>query len=115
MEVGNWKLENDVVKASIRPVVYTVSRWRPERSYGPERKGQWAEQEKTLKEILKKETGRFGDRHCDLTVIGDESQIDRFTDALNSCFLTDEEIEQFREGYEFEDPWPKNIVKMINQ
>ena len=68
-----------------------------------------------LKEILKKETGRFGDRHCDLTVIGDESQIDRFTDALNSCFLTDEEIEQFREGYEFEDPWPKNIVRMINQ
>ena len=68
-----------------------------------------------LKEILKKETGRFGDRHCDLTVIGDESQVDRFTDALKSCFLTDDEISLWRTGGEFEDPWPKNIVRMVNQ
>ena len=68
-----------------------------------------------LKEILKKETGRFGDRHCDLTVIGDESQVDRFTDALKSCFLTDDEISLWRAGGEFEDPWPKNIVRMVNQ
>ena len=67
-----------------------------------------------LKEILAKEKGRFGDRHCDLTVIGDESQVDRFTEALKSCFLTNEEIELWHNGHEFEDPWPKNIVRMVN-
>jgi len=44
-----------------------------------------------LKEMLAKKSGRFGDRHCELTVIGDESQVDRFTDALVSCFLSNEE------------------------
>lgn len=67
-----------------------------------------------LKEMLKKEKGRFGDRHCDLTVIGDVSQIDRFTKALESCFLTDEEITLWYGGYNFEDPWPTNIVRMTN-
>ena len=67
-----------------------------------------------LEEKLAEETGRFGDRHCDLTVIGDATQVDRFTNALNSCFLTDEEIELWRNGYDFEDPWPKNLVKMMN-
>ena len=65
-----------------------------------------------LKKIVSKETGRFGDRHCDLTVIGDKSQINQFTDKLNSCFLTDEEIDLWNSGYEFSDPWPKNMVKM---
>ena len=66
-----------------------------------------------LKEMLAKEEGRFGDRHCELTVIGDKSQVDRFTEALKSCFLSDKEIELWFDGYEFEDPWPKNIVKMV--
>lgn len=67
---------------------------------------------KALKEMLKKETGRFGDRHCDLTVIGDKIQVDRFSDALETCFLTEEEIEAYNEGFIFEDPWPKNIVRL---
>ncbi|MEL7271290.1 MAG: GTP-binding protein [Bacteroidota bacterium] len=67
-----------------------------------------------LEEKLAEETGSFGDRYCDLTVIGDVTQVDRFTNALNSCFLTDEEIELWRNGYDFEDPWPKNLVKMMN-
>lgn len=65
-----------------------------------------------LKEMLEKESGRFGDRHCDLTVIGDKNQVDRFTDALKACFLTEEEIKLWENGYNFEDPWPKNIVRM---
>ncbi len=65
-----------------------------------------------LKEILEKEKGRFGDRHCDLTVIGDESQVDVFTTALKSCFLSDQEIELWHQGHQFEDPWPTNIVQM---
>ncbi|MEM1340587.1 MAG: GTP-binding protein [Bacteroidota bacterium] len=67
-----------------------------------------------LKERLAQESGRFGDRHCDLTVIGDKTQVDPFTNALRSCFLTDEEIELWKNGYAFDDPWPKNLVKMVN-
>ena len=67
-----------------------------------------------LKEKLAQEEGRFGDRRCHLTVIGDKSQIDPFTEALESCFLTDEEIEIWRSGGEFVDPWPQNIVRSIN-
>ena len=59
----------------------------------------------------KKESGRFGDRHCELTVIGDKTQVDKFTDALKSCFLNDKEIALWKNDYMFEDPWPKNIVK----
>jgi G3E family GTPase len=69
---------------------------------------------KKLKEKLGKETSRFGDRHCELTVIGDQSQVDRFTDALKLCFLTDPEIELWNYGHEFEDPWPRNIVRHVN-
>ena len=67
-----------------------------------------------LKEQLTKEKGRFGDRRCDLTVIGDESKVDRFTDALNSCFLTEEEIKLWENGYEFPDPWPKKLVRLTS-
>ncbi|MEM9985404.1 MAG: GTP-binding protein [Bacteroidota bacterium] len=67
-----------------------------------------------LKELLARESGRFGDRHCDLTVIGDKAQVDRFTDALKACFLTESEIKLWEAGHGFEDPWPKSIVKMVN-
>ncbi len=67
-----------------------------------------------LVESISKAAGRFGDRHCDLTVIGDETQVDRFTAALKSCFLTEDEIELWKNGYDFIDPWPKNLVKMTN-
>ena len=69
---------------------------------------------KLLEEKLEKESGRFGDRHCDLTVIGDKTQVDSFTNSLKSCFLNDEEIQLWENGHEFKDPWPKNIVKMVN-
>ena len=63
-----------------------------------------------LKEQLKKEKGRFGDRRCDITIIGQRNQLDKFTEKLNSCFLNDKEIKQYNSGYVFEDPWPKNIA-----
>ncbi len=65
-----------------------------------------------LKEKLAKETGRFGDRHCHLTVIGDKKQVDSFTEALKSCFLTEKEITHWKSGGEFTDPWPKSMIKM---
>ena len=67
-----------------------------------------------LKKQLAEEKGRFGDRRCDLTVIGDQSKVDRFTDALTSCFLTEDEIKLWEKGYEFPDPWPKRIVKLTD-
>ena len=65
-----------------------------------------------LKDMLKKEKGRFGDRKCDITVIGDKSQVDRFTEALQSCFLSDKEIAIWNAGHTFNDPWPKNMVQL---
>ncbi len=63
-----------------------------------------------LRERLKNETGRFGDRRCHLTVIGDESQVDWFVAALSECFLTEDEIRHWRSGGEFSDPWPDDYV-----
>ena len=65
-----------------------------------------------LKEIISNQKGRFGDRCCDLTVIGDKDHIDRFTEKLKSCFLTEQEIQQWRDGHIFNDPWPKKIVRL---
>ena len=65
-----------------------------------------------LKKKLSNETSRFGDRHCNLTVIGDKAKLGQFTDRLRSCFLTDEEIKMWEVGFEFTDPWPKSIVKI---
>lgn len=69
---------------------------------------------KLLEEKLAKESELFGDRHCDLTVIGDKTQVDKFTEALKSCFLTDEEISLWKHNEVFDDPWPKNIVRVKN-
>lgn len=65
-----------------------------------------------LKERLAKESGRFGDRHCNLTIIGDKAHVDKFTNALKSCFLTEEEIQLWQAGGDFPDPWPQNILKL---
>lgn len=73
-----------------------------------------AEEISILKEQLTEESGRFGDRNCELTVIGNKTQVDQFTNALKSCFLTDKEISLWTEGIEFEDPWPNNIIKINN-
>jgi len=67
-----------------------------------------------LKERLATESGRFGDRHCNITVIGDDATVDIFTGALERCFLTEKEIEYWQSGGEFDDPWPRNIVRVNN-
>jgi hypothetical protein len=33
---------------------------------------------------------------------------------FQSFFLTEEEIKLWEIGYVFQDPWPKNIVKMVS-
>lgn len=65
-----------------------------------------------LKAKVAEDSGRFGDRHCHITIIGDKNQVDKFTNELNSCFLTEDEIQYWEIGGEFDDPWPANIVKI---
>ena len=63
-----------------------------------------------LKELLAREPGRFGDRHCHLTVIGDTSQVDQFTESIMQCFLTEDEILRWQSGEKFPDPWPEHYT-----
>ncbi|MEM6273410.1 MAG: GTP-binding protein [Bacteroidota bacterium] len=90
-----------------------VGQWRSGIVDDPEN-GLSAMEVELLKKQLAEETGRFGDRYCNLTVIGDKTQVDRFTLALRSCFLTEEEIRHWEARGEFADPWPKNIVKLTS-
>jgi len=64
-----------------------------------------------LRQRLAEETGRFGDRRCHLTVIGDRTQVDVFADSLTRCFLDDDEIKYWTSGGSFSDPWPETYVK----
>ena len=77
-----------------------------------ENNGLLEEELKLLRKRLKNEQGRFGDRCCDLTIIGDKEQAIQFSEKLKSCFLTDDEIIQWKNGHKFKDPWPKNIVRI---
>ena len=63
-----------------------------------------------LRQRLAEEPGRFGDRQCHLTVIGDKNQVDQFTESLKQCFLTEEEIVRWQSGEKFPDPWPENYI-----
>ncbi|MEM9231675.1 MAG: GTP-binding protein [Pseudomonadota bacterium] len=54
----------------------------------------------------------FGDRRCQLTVIGDAMQLDEFVDALKTCFCTDDEIRSWKNGEKFVDPWPKTVATL---
>ncbi|MBN32242.1 MAG: cobalamin biosynthesis protein, partial [Crocinitomicaceae bacterium] len=38
----------------------------------------------------------------------------QFTRALESCFLTEEEIKLWRSGAEFADPWPSDLARIWN-
>ena len=65
-----------------------------------------------LKQEIEKNKSRFGDRCCDLTVIGDKKHVSKFTEKLKTCFLSENEIKKWQEGFRFDDPWPKNIVRI---
>ncbi|MEM6407015.1 MAG: GTP-binding protein [Pseudomonadota bacterium] len=54
----------------------------------------------------------FGDRRCQLTVIGQEAELDAFVSALSECFCTDEEIDAWKAGKDFPDPWPKTTATL---
>ncbi|MCF2858329.1 GTP-binding protein [Pseudoalteromonas sp. SMS1] len=65
-----------------------------------------------LKKKIDKIDSRFGDRRCRLTVIGQKDEASSFVKALEACFLTEEELNFWRNGGSFEDPWPTNVAKV---
>ena len=54
----------------------------------------------------------FGDRRCQLTVLGNEAELDSFVEALQGCFCTSAEIAAWKRGEDFEDPWPKSVATL---
>lgn len=68
------------------------------------------EERRILQAKIEQHSGRFGDRRCRLIVIGDKAQLTTFTKALQRCFLTESEIQDWQQGTTFPDPWPKTTV-----
>ncbi|MEM6635608.1 MAG: GTP-binding protein [Pseudomonadota bacterium] len=65
-----------------------------------------------MKEKLAKAHPDFGDRRCQLTVIGNEAELDAFVGELETCFCTDAEIAAWKKGEAFPDPWPKSVATL---
>ncbi|WP_437614304.1 CobW family GTP-binding protein [Erwinia sp. V71] len=73
-----------------------------------------AEERALLTRQLQAMPGRFGDRRCRLTVIGQRDELTPFVQALQRCFLTEEEIAWWQEGGQFTDPWPQRVVRLTS-
>ncbi len=54
----------------------------------------------------------FGDRHCRLTVIGDRDGLETFANAVRDCLCTDEEVDMWKSGHVFDDPWPTATTRL---
>jgi G3E family GTPase len=71
-----------------------------------------AEEKAHLKEQLDLLHPLFGDRSCELTLIGHERDLAIFGGELMDCFCTDAEIDHWQNGGSFPDPWPANLKVM---
>jgi G3E family GTPase len=67
------------------------------------------EEKDHLKKALLGTHPLFGDRGNELTVIGHARDRAVFCRELEECFCTDEEVEHWRQGGSFPDPWPTRI------
>ncbi len=65
------------------------------------------EERDALRRKLEGHSPDFGDRHCHLTVIGDRDGLEKFATALRDCLCSSEEVDQWKAGHVFEDPWPE--------
>lgn len=75
--------------------------------------GLTAEEIATLRHQVEQSPGRFGDRHCRLTIIGEKREAEAFTAELQACFLTEAEIAWWQAGGVFEDPWPQRMARLV--
>lgn len=71
-----------------------------------------AEEKDHLRQQLEALHPLFGDRSCELTLIGHDRDLDIFGNGLMDCFCTDGEIDHWRDGGTFPDPWPANLKVM---
>jgi G3E family GTPase len=65
-----------------------------------------------LRRQLEKQHPIFGDRHTELTLIGMAAARDSFASALRQAFCTAEEIDAWRYGSDFADPWPSVLRRV---
>jgi G3E family GTPase len=65
------------------------------------------------KDLLKRQLDElhplFGDRSCELTLIGHARDLENFGADLMGCFCTDAELAHWQDGGDFSDPWPANL------
>ncbi len=67
------------------------------------------EEKQLLREQLANLHPIFGDHSCDLTLIGHTRDREIFGRELVDCFCTAEEIQHWKNGGVFPDPWPANL------
>jgi G3E family GTPase len=65
-----------------------------------------------LRDMLQGTHPDFGDRACELTVIGTERDRAIFVRDLQTCFCTDDEVAAWQRGEPFDDPWPKTLLRV---
>ena len=70
------------------------------------------EEVKLLKERLESCDPVFGDRHCELTLIGLPDPCHAFANALRSAFCNEQEVTAWKKGAQFDDPWPKTLRRI---
>lgn len=68
-----------------------------------------AEERDHLRQQLNAQHPLFGDRSCELTLIGHVRDLKIFGNELMDCFCTDEEITHWQNGGSFPDPWPAKL------
>jgi len=71
-----------------------------------------AEEKAALAGTLAEKHPLFGDRSCELTLIGHERDLEVFGNEMLQCFCTGQEIEHWQSGGDFPDPWPANLKQM---
>lgn len=70
-----------------------------------------AEERDALLAALATQDPDFGDRHIELTLIGQDDAVKRFSASLMRALCNEEEVAKWKKGIAFPDPWPKNLRK----
>lgn len=71
------------------------------------------EEREALAEKLRMTHPVFGDRKNEITVIGKNGDRQIFMEGLKDCLCTEQEIQQWLQREPFEDPWPRNMKKLV--
>jgi G3E family GTPase len=72
-----------------------------------------AEERAALLAFLADKDPDFGDRHNELTIIGQPEAVETFSQALLPALCTESEITDWKNGSPFSDPWPTQLIKHL--